>query len=214
MPRKLHIPHAEFPYHVTARSHGGNWFQLPLVIIWEIMTNYLYFIRHVYGVKIHSFVLMNNHFHLLISTPEGNLSEAMNYFMRETAKEINRRTRMKNQVFGDRHYRSLVKNHFYFSHVYKYIYRNPVSGGIVESCENYRFSTLHGLLGKSPLHIPIEEDTILFENDDPTRTLQWLNTPPAEVNYKIMKAALRRKMLKFPKNRWGEHKHTLEMHVY
>jgi hypothetical protein len=136
----------------------------------------------------------------------------MNYFMRETAKEINRMSGKTNQVYGGRHYRSLVQNHFYFHHVYKYIYRNPVTAGISDKCENYRYSTLHGLLGKDKLHIPVEEDTILFEPDRCDHVLTWLGTPPDEINYETLRTALKRKVLKFPKNRWGDQKHTLEMH--
>jgi REP-associated tyrosine transposase len=212
MPRKLHLPHSYCPYHVTARSHDGTWFHLPLLEVWKIMTDYLYFINLAYGVKIHSFVLMNNHFHLLISTPRANLSAAMNYFMRETAKEINRISSKTNQVYGGRHYRSLIQNHFHFRHVYKYIYRNPVTAGIAEKCIDYPFSTLHGLLGKSPLYIPLEVDTILFEGKTEDRVLTWLEASPEPTNYQTLRKALKRKVLKFPKNRWGDKKHTLEMH--
>jgi REP element-mobilizing transposase RayT len=214
MPRKLHIAHSKCPYHVTARSHDGTWFQIPISIVWEVMTDYLYFIQRAYEVRVHSFVLMNNHFHLLVSTPEANLSAAMNYFMRETSKEINRISGKKNQVYGGRYYRSIISNNLHFQHVYKYIYRNPVSANLTQDCESYRYSTLHGLLGKSPLHIPLEEDTLLFENDNPRRTLIWLNTPPNSQNYEILRKALKRRILKFPRNRWRDRQHTLEMHAF
>lgn len=214
MPRKNHLPHSQHPYHVTARSHGGHWFNLPLKSVWDIMTDYLYLIHHVYDVKIHSFVLMNNHFHLLISTPEANLSRAMNYFMRETSKEINRMSCRTNQVYGGRYYRSLIQNQFYFHHVYKYIYRNPISAGLTETCEEYPYTTLHGLLGQSPLYIPLEEDTILFENNDPTRVLNWLNSCPDIKNYETLRKALKRRVLKFPKNQWSDNRHSLEMHPF
>jgi REP element-mobilizing transposase RayT len=214
MSRKLHIAQPERPYHVTARSHDGTFFHVPISEVWEIMTDYLYFIQRAYKVKIHSFVLMNNHFHLLISTPEANLSSAMNYFMRETSKEINRVSAKTNQVYGGRYCRSVISSNLHFQHVYKYIYRNPVSACLTSDCESYRYSTLHGLLGKSPLHILLEEDTLLFENDNPRGVLQWLNTAPDLQNYQILKKALKRKILKFPRNRWGDYRHTLEMRTF
>ncbi len=214
MPRKLHIAHSECPYHVTARSHDGVWFQISISKTWEIMTDYLYFIQRAYKVKIHSFVLMSNHFHLLISTPEANISAAMNYFMRETSKEINRISGKKNQVYGGRYYRSIIKCDLHFQHVYKYIYRNPISANLTPDCESYRYSTLHGLLGKSPLYIPLEDDHLLFGEGNLSSALVWLNTPPNLQNYEILRKALRRKILKFPRNRSGDCRHTLEMHSF
>jgi hypothetical protein len=78
---------------------------------------------------------------------------------------------------------------------------------------DYPFSTLHGLLGKSAIYIPVEEDTILFEDSSPERVLKWLDTAPEPQNYETLRKALKRKILKFPKNKWGNSRHTLEMHL-
>ena len=216
MPRRKHLPHPTYPYHVTARSHGGHWFYNDMDVVWHVMSDYLYFISIAYNVKIHAFVLMSNHFHLIVSTPEANLSRAMNYFMRETSKEINRITGKINQVYGDKYHRSLIDNQFYFSHVYKYVYRNPVTAGVSDACENYKYSTLYGLLGKGHIYIPMTEDNVLFENNKISNVLGWLNQTPAEENYEILKKALRRKKLQFPRNRWRilDKKHSLEKSLF
>src|SRR5437868_8579917 len=108
MPRKRHITPAELPYHVSARTHSGIWFRSGPETTWHILCDYLYFVKFAFNLKIHSFVLMNNHFHLLVSTPDANLSKAMNYFMRESSKEINRLSGHENQVWGGRFYRTLI----------------------------------------------------------------------------------------------------------
>jgi putative transposase len=202
MPRKKHPISSEFSYHVSARSHGGSWFRIPPDQAWKIMSNYLHFISFAYGVKIHAFVLMSNHFHLLISTPEANLSEAMNYFMRETSKEINRISGQIDQVFGNRYTRTLIDSDLYFDHAYKYVYRNPVKAGLARRCEEYPFSTLHGLLGQGRLTVPVIEDVRLFRAT-PERTLEWINTSPTIENDEALQRALQRKVLKIPANRTG-----------
>jgi len=210
MPRKLHITHSEFPYHITARTHAGQNWPLPINLIWSLMSDYLYFIHFAFNVRIHSFVLMSNHFHLLASTPDANLSEAMNYFMRETSKGINRMTSGEDQVYGGRYYRTLVSNLFYLNHVYKYVYRNPVEAGLSENCEDYIFSTLHGLIGRGRLTIPVVEDTCLFRGftlDE--STLQWLNTSPKKSHLEDLEKALLRKELFFPLNRTNHKIHDL-----
>ncbi|RYZ72010.1 MAG: hypothetical protein EOP09_03825, partial [Proteobacteria bacterium] len=182
MARKLHIPHADFPYHVSARSHGGSWFRIPPDEVWRIMTRNLHFLTFAFDVKIHSFVLMGNHFHLLISTPKANLSEAMNYLLRETAKDINRAAGTCNQVYGGRYCRSLITNSIYYSSAYKYVYRNPVTVGLSKTCEEYPYSTLRGILGLSKLPVPVAADPFIFDSC-PEKTLQWLNTSPSTINY-------------------------------
>jgi len=178
------------------------------------MTDNLHFLTFAFDVKIHSFVLMSNHFHLLISTPKANLSEAMNYFMRETSKEINRISGHKNQIFGGRYSRTSITSQFYFGHAYKYVYRNPVTAGIVDKCEKYPFSTLHGLLGQSRICVPTIEDTFLYGNGRVEEVLMWLNTAPTQINYEIFKMSLKRKTMKFPVNKWNHLQHSLEHRIF
>lgn len=175
MPRKKFFRTDEFPYHVTARSHNKEWFEIPIEKVWDIFSRYLYFITLAYGVRIHAFVLMNNHFHLLVTTPQANLSEAMNYLMREVSKSINLEAGNINQVFGGPYHWSLIKNRLYYQHAYKYLYRNPVEAGICSRVEKYKYSSLRGLLGFDHLPFPAFDNMNLIIN--PNERLKWLNTP-------------------------------------
>jgi hypothetical protein len=102
----------------------------------------------------------------------------MNYFMREVARETSRLAGRINQTFGARHHKTLIRDAQYFQDAYKYVYRNPVRAGLCLRVEDYAFSTLHGLLGKSRLTVPVVEDTQLFNEEFDERTLGWLNTEP------------------------------------
>ncbi len=192
MPRK-HIPLIpDFPYHISARCHNGEWFELDMDTVWSIMEDYLFLIAAVYGVQIHAFVLMSNHFHLLMTAPRGNLSAALLYFMRETSREITRLSGRINQTYGSRNHKTLLSQYLYYMNTYKYIYRNPVRAGISEKVEEYRYSTLHGLCGFKPLIVPLAEDTILFSPEFDKSALQWLNNKPLVEQEEEIRLALRR----------------------
>ena len=124
-------------------------------------------------IEICAWVLMNNHFHLLVSTPDANLDRAMNYLMRETSRVIGWRAGRINQVYGGPYNWSVLMSQHYYLNAYKYVYRNPVEAGLATAVENYKFSTLPGLLGAQLLVIPVEDDEILFS--DANQKLAWLN---------------------------------------
>jgi REP element-mobilizing transposase RayT len=191
MPRKPTILQTEFPYNIGARSINRDWFSLPLDVVWQIMSEQVYFIHHAYQIRICAFVLMSNHFHLIVKTPLGNLSIAMEWFMRETSRLLVKEGNRINQTYGGPYFRTLIRGDHNFLNTYKYIYFNPVKAGICEDVLNYRFSTLPGLLGYTPLLIPVEEDLVLFS--DVEGTLRWLNRKPDEGNWMAVRRALRKR---------------------
>ena len=187
----------ENPYNITGRCLNRDWFAVPLPIVWEILSDYLHFVSRSYDIQIHLFVLMANHFHLMASSPTGSLSQAMQYFMAQTSRALAKEANRINHIWGARFYRCEIQTHHHFLNAYKYNYRNPVSVGIVDRPEDYRFSSLHGLLGKSPLTIPLVEDATLFS--DVEGTLIWLNSRPADKNWDAVRKGLRRRVFELPK---------------
>ncbi len=155
------------------------------------MGDYLYLVHHAFNLKIHSFVLMSNHFHLMVTAPEDNLSQAMLYFMRETSREITRLSGRINQTYGARHHKTYLGNYHYFMNTYKYVYRNPVKAGICECVEEYPYSTLSGLCGLNHMIVPLELDTLAFSPSFSEENLGWLNRKPDELLEEEMRLALR-----------------------
>lgn len=192
MPRKIIPIISNVPYHVSARCINKEWFDLPIEIVWAIMEDYLYLMSKEFDVKIHSFVLMSNHFHLLITATKDNLSAALLYFMRETSREISRLSGRINQTYGARNHKTLLTSYHYFMNTYKYIYQNPLRAGLCKRVEDYRFSTLNGLCGLNRLIIPVEEDTILFDPNFIDANLEWLNIRPSLELENEMRLALTR----------------------
>jgi len=166
--------------------------------VWDIFSIYLHFISHAYQVRIHSFVLMSNHFHMLISTPDANIDEAMNYFLREVSRSLGKASGRINQIFGGPYHWSLINNSIYYQHAYKYIYRNPVHAGLSRQVEEYKFSTLRGLLGFERLVIPAIDNLDLIHN--PASQLRWLNKTYDEDVQEAIRLALRKKEFGFSRD--------------
>jgi|GEM_PF-204725 REP element-mobilizing transposase RayT len=187
MPRPKRIYSDVFPYHVSTRCINREWFGLPRPVLWNLFEDYLYGAHHFYGLLIHAFMLMDNHFHLLSSTPGANIDEVMRYFLTETSREISRMTGRINQTYGGPYRASLINNMGYYHHAYKYLYRNPVKAGICPRVEDYPYSTLRGVLGLQKCIIPMVPDFYLFDTST-EQTLAWLNTAnPQETDERIRK---------------------------
>lgn len=179
--------------------------------VWTIMSDYLYFISHAYNFRIHAFVLMQNHYHLLGSAPLGYLSPAMQYFLAQTSRQITKCAGRINHTWRARFFRCEIQTEHYYMHAYKYFYRNPVEAGVCERVEDYQFSTIPGLLGQRKLIIPVHSDDTLFS--DISGTLDWLNTPTNPDYRDVIRRALRRSKFKLPRDKNGK-LHPLEGIAY
>lgn len=177
------------------------------------MGQQLFFVSHAFKLKIHSFVLMDNHFHLIATAPNANLSEAMAFFLRETSRELQKNSNRINRTWGGRFFRSRLGNYHYFMAAYKYVYRNPVEAGSSETAEDYPYSTLSGLLGKNRIIIPVVEDTLLFDSST-DETLNWLNRKPTDEDREDVRKALRKSEFKYSQDTKNKRAHPLESRLY
>ena len=98
--------------------------------------------------KIHlfSYVLMDTHFHLLLKTEEANLSQAMQFLNSSYAHWFNIRHIRKGHLFQDRYKSHIVLNPLYLYSVASYISLNPVEAGLVDSPEEYPWSSFQYFL--------------------------------------------------------------------
>lgn len=170
---------------------------MPIADVWKIMSEQVYFASHAFNIKIHLFVLMSNHFHMIASAHPQNLSNGMQFMLCQTSRLINKSANRINHTWRSRFFRRKIGCERYYRHAYKYFYRNPVEAGICHSVEEYPYSTLHGLLGQSQLIIPIIADELLFPETE--SCLTWLNTKPDEKKKEALRRALRRAEFKLPK---------------
>lgn len=184
-------------YHITARSINRDWFNMEMEFVWEIMTNELYFVKHAFNLNVYAFVLMSNHYHLLVSAPQGNLSSAMAYFQKQTSRQIVKKANRINNLWAQRFKRTRLTNIDHLMNTYKYVYQNPVRAKLVTRCEFYRFSSLSGLIGQRHLIVPLEYDFIFFDTFR-EECLCWLNKPIEQQDVESMRVALKKTSFKYP----------------
>jgi REP element-mobilizing transposase RayT len=97
-----------------------------------------------YGWRLHAFVLMKNHDHLFVETPEANLSRGMQFLNGSYTSYFNRRHRRSGHLFQGRYKAQLVEEEGYYLEVSRYIHLNPVRVPIVARPEEYRWSSYPG----------------------------------------------------------------------
>ena len=94
-----------------------------------------------YKIEFFSYVLMNTHFHLLLKTEEANLSQAMQFLNSSYAHWFNCKHIRKGHLFQDRYKSHLILSPLYLYNVASYISLNPVETGLVDSPEEYPWSS-------------------------------------------------------------------------
>ena len=125
-----------------------------------------------------AYCLMPNHFHLLISTPGEDLGKAMQTFIASVTRKINLKSGRTGRVFGARYHWSLIGSPNYYDNVLKYVYRNPVKGGLITTVQNYRYSSLGAILENTASWIqPPLGYEMNIPNNRKTEFLNWLNQP-------------------------------------
>ena len=92
-------------------------------------------------VSLLGYCLLSNHIHLLVETPQGNLSKMMQAFQTSYTLYSNRRHGRSGHVFEQRYKALLVDKDNYLLQVSRYIHRNPVEAKLVGRPQDYRWSS-------------------------------------------------------------------------
>lgn len=148
-------------------------------------------------VEVIAFVLMGNHYHLLLLTPEGNLDLFMYEFNKRLALKVQSKTGQINRIFGNRYKWCLIQNQQYFINCYKYVYQNPVRAQLVKACEDYPYSTLRTLIKNVKFSVPVH-DKYGFKDE---YGLRWLNQKIDSEEELALRKSLSRSVLVELKNR-------------
>lgn len=116
------------------------------------------------GWLIHAYVLMPNHFHLVVETPRANLVAGMKWFLGTVTSRFNGRHRLVGHLFAGR-YKALIVDGSgtgYLKSVCDYVHLNPVRAKLVSALEplrGYAWSSLPAYLGapfKRPVWLRVE----------------------------------------------------------
>jgi putative transposase len=110
---------------------------------------------------IHTYCLMDNHYHLLIETKEPNLSQSIQWLNVGYATYFNKRYRRPGHLFQGRFKAILIEADEYLRPLSRYIHLNPVRAKLVSTPDLYFWSSYRALIGKTRIPQFLEVDWLL-----------------------------------------------------
>jgi putative transposase len=169
--------------HVTGHTNQSQWPQLPMDVVWQIFCSRLQELRRPAGHHVNAFVLMHNHFHLLMTEKVSCIEKTIDELSQKINRDFADQTGSDLKIFRELPEYSLINDYTYLRFTYRYIYQNPVKAGIVMRAENYKFSTLSHLLGKKHDSVFLNVTDTFGLMYDPMRILKWINDPRPNADF-------------------------------
>lgn len=163
----------EYPgalYHVTSRGHQKK----PLFLDDADREHFLKLVEQVarrYRWIITAYVLMTNHYHFVIETPQPNLGRGMKLLNSAYASWFNKRHGRIHSLFGERYKAILIEKQAYLQRVTRYVVLNPVRAGMVARPEDYPWSSYQATAGlaEAPSWLSLEQLVPYFGEIDTWR---------------------------------------------
>jgi len=160
MARPLRIEYPGALYHITSRGNEKK-------IVFKDdhdRENFLGTLQHVnkrYHWICHAYCLMDNHYHLLIETPDGNLSLGMRQLNGVYTQLFNRRHKRTGHLFQGRYKAILIQKDSYLLEVCRYVVLNPVRARMVEKLEDWKWSSYRATGGRGKTHPCLTKSWVL-----------------------------------------------------
>ena len=151
MARPLRIEYDGALYHVTSRGNDRK-------AIFkdnsdrELFLNTLARVTERFHWICHGYCLMNNHYHLVIETPDGNLSKGMRQLNGVYTQAFNKRHRRVGHIFQGRFKGILVQKDSHFLEVCRYVVLNPVRAKAVSHPGQWKWSSYRATAGTVQAH--------------------------------------------------------------
>ena len=162
MSRPIRIEFPDALYHVTARGDRREDIfeddqdrQAFLLTLEQIVAQFNWLC--------YAWCLMDNHYHLLIQTPDGNLSKGMRQLNGVTTQTSNRRHRRVGHLFQGRFKAILVDHDAYLLELSRYIVLNPVRAGMVKAPGDWPWSSYRASAGLAPVAPWLTVDGVLSQ---------------------------------------------------
>jgi len=147
MARPLRLNYENSFYHVLSRGNERR-------AIFRIGEDYQRFLDLIatmtsrFKIEVHSYVLMENHYHLLIKTTHANLSRAIQWLGVTYAGWFNRTHNRSGHLFQGRFKSFLIENESYLTALSCYIHGNPLRAGAAKDLWEYEWSSYRGYANK------------------------------------------------------------------
>ena len=158
MSRPLRIEYPGAYYHIMNRGRARQ-------RIYRNQADYQRFIHllsetcAMWGIRVHAYSLMPNHYHLVLETPQGNVSRAMRHLDGVYTQRYNRAHGLDGTLFRGRYKAILIDKDSYLLQVVRYIHLNPVQGKIVMEPGEHPWTSHRYYAGKGggPVGLVMEE---------------------------------------------------------
>jgi REP element-mobilizing transposase RayT len=140
MARKPRIHYPGALYHVTLRGNNRQtiFFCNSDRFLWESI---LITALDRYEASIHSYCWMTNHVHMIVQVAKEPLASTIRYAASQYSRKINLQQQRTGHLFERRHGAALVQEDDYLKGLIRYIHNNPVRADMVESMEQYPWSS-------------------------------------------------------------------------
>ncbi len=148
-------------YHVMNRGRRGDEI-FARKNDYEVFIDLLKDLVDVYNVRVAAYCLMSNHYHLLVQTPDANISRAMRHLNGVYTQRFNRTYNCDGQLFRGRYKSIVVDADTYLLELVRYIHRNPLEAGLVETLNKYTWSSHTGYLSDAKKWDWLYKDFILL----------------------------------------------------
>ena len=160
MARPLRIEYPGAVYHITSRGNEKK-------LIFkderdrEIFLDTLSQVDKRYNWLCHAYCLMNNHYHLIIETPDGNLSAGMRQLNGVYTQAFNRQHNRVGHLFQGRYKGILIQKDSHLLEVCRYVVLNPVRAKAVKKPGQWRWSSYQATAGIEKPHPCLSTEWIL-----------------------------------------------------
>jgi len=162
MARPLRLELAGALYHITSRGNERK----PIYLDESDFEGFLTILGDVcerYNWVIHSFCLMTNHYHILVETPDANLSKGMRQLNGVYTQWFNRKHRRVGHLFQGRYKAILVDKDAYLLELNRYIVLNPIRAKMVDSLSDWPWSSWNYVMGQEPIPQWLAVDKMLLQ---------------------------------------------------
>ena len=176
MGRPVRIQYPGALYHITSRGNERREVfrdDADRKKFLEILKDY----HERHSILIHCFVLMGNHYHLVMETVQGNLVKVMHGINGGYTGYFNRKYNRAGHLFQGRYGAIVVDKAHYLLELSRYVHLNPVRAGMVARPEQYRWSSCPGYVSKAKALDWIEYGWVLSRfGDDPAHARKGYRT--------------------------------------
>ncbi len=146
MARPIRIEYSGALYHITSRGNARQDIFIDDNDYLEFMDVLCLVVKR-YNWLLHAYCLMGNHYHLLIETPDGNLSAGMRQLNGIYTQRFNRQNQRVGHLMQGRFKAILVDKDSYLGELSRYIVLNPVRAGMKNRPEQWKWSSYNKTVG-------------------------------------------------------------------